>query len=138
MDKTLFVTEIRREEASFRVRTYERASSVMVSNPPRFRVTTIHKWVPNLEPQSAAKFVDELGCGELTHWEVCQQLDKTGKLDYDDELAYFEPNEQGEGFVEVKFTEQMTGETIYGLENGVEIVHRKGTFDSPDSFKLMP
>lgn len=83
-DRTLFVTEIHGDEVLFRVRTYERDSSAMVNPPPRIRVTRIFKFVLLSGGRRFDTLMDELGRGELTHWEVCKQLAETGELNYEE------------------------------------------------------
>ena len=39
-------------------------------------------------------------------------------------------------FSQVKVRVEQTSETIYELENGQVVTHRKGLFDEPDSFKV--
>ena len=39
-------------------------------------------------------------------------------------------------FSRVKVSEELTGETIYELENGQVVTHREGLFYEPDSFKV--
>ena len=82
-DKTLIETEIRTGEILFRVRTYERDSRAVMSDPlPPFKVTGVQKI--NHEENSAWTLA-EFRHGELAHWEVVQQLVETGELSYKEE-----------------------------------------------------
>ena len=52
------------------------------------------------------------------------------------ELSEVSPDQPVTEFSQVKVRVEQTSETLYELENGQVVTHRKGLFDEPDSFKV--